>query len=163
AHGLIADCTFVGLPGNVSFFQEKGNLRGFDELQKLALDLAVNQGYAKTRTGFFQPQFDFDKLATLGKLTATPSVRQPRIDSEVSTPGDFDTKNLDERTIVAFTINFEPNQDTFSAEVYGADFQKALEAISTYGNTVLSIRGHADPTKVLSDLVRAGMTKGVLQ
>ena len=54
-------------------------------------------GEEAKRTG----KFDFDKLTTLGKLTATtPGVRQPRINPEVATPGDFDTKNVDERTIV---------------------------------------------------------------
>jgi len=163
AAGLIADCVFVGLPGNVSFFTEKGNLNGFDKKQEQALNLAVEQGYAKVRTGFFNANFDYDKLAATGKLTATPGVRQPRINPEVATPGDFDTKNVNDRTILTFTINFEPNQDTFSADVYGADFQKAVEAISTYGNTVLSIRGHSDPTKTLSDLVKAGMAKGIIQ
>ncbi|MDZ4778644.1 MAG: hypothetical protein SGJ19_00150, partial [Planctomycetia bacterium] len=69
----------------------------------------------------------------------------------------------DGRTIVSFTINFQPNQDSFPPEVYGADFQRALEAASTYGNAVMSIRGHADPTKVLADFVRAGMAKGLIQ
>src|SRR4029450_424692 len=49
AHGLLSDCTFVGYPGNVAFFNEQGNLHGFEAFQKSALDLAVNRGYAKER------------------------------------------------------------------------------------------------------------------
>jgi hypothetical protein len=163
AHGLISDCTLVGLPGNVSFFTEKGNLNGFEEKQKLALNLAKEQGYADVRTGFFPPDFDFVQLAKLGKLTAdvsairTPRFAGPEAGSEEDFLGD------DGRTIVSFTINFQPNQDSFPPDVYGADFQRALEAASTYGNAVMSIRGHADPTKTLSDLIKAGMAKGLIQ
>jgi hypothetical protein len=163
AHGLISDCTFVGLPGNVSFFTEKGNLNGFEEKQKLALNLAKEQGYADVRTGFFPPTFDYVQLAKLGKLTADVSaIRTPRFTGpEASSDEDF--MGDDGRTIVSFTISFEPNQESFSTDVYGADFQRALEAASTYGNAVMSIRGHADPTKTLSDLVKAGLAKGLIQ
>ena len=30
AHGLLLDCSFVGLPGQVAFFQDRGNLSGFE-------------------------------------------------------------------------------------------------------------------------------------
>ena len=30
AHGLVSDCVFVGLPGNISFFTEKGYLSNLD-------------------------------------------------------------------------------------------------------------------------------------
>jgi len=163
AHGLISDCTLVGLPGNVSFFTEKGNLNGFEEKQKLALNLANEQGYAGVRTGFFPADFDFVQIAKLGKLTADVSaIRTPRF-AGPEAGSDEDFLGDDGRTIVSFTINFQPNQDTFPADVYGADFQRALEAASTYGNAVLSIRGHADPTKVLADLVKAGLSKGLIQ
>jgi ABC-type nitrate/sulfonate/bicarbonate transport system substrate-binding protein len=49
ADGLISDAVFVGLPGNRAFFQEKGNLSGFDAKQKQALDLAVGEKYAEAR------------------------------------------------------------------------------------------------------------------
>ena len=164
AHGLISDCTFVGLPGNISFFTDTSNLAGFEKKQQLALDLAVNQGYAKVRTGFFPSGLDYDKLRKLGSLTAEGGPKGPRItNAEVVNPSDFDPGKLDERTILTFTINFEPNQDSFPLDVYGADFQKALEVATTYGNTVLSIRGHSDPTKTLADMIRAGMTKGTIQ
>lgn len=163
AHGLISDCTLVGLPGNVSFFTEKGNLNGFEEKQKLALNLAKEQGYADVRTGFFPPDFDYVQLAKLGKLTADVSaIRAPRF-AGPEAGSDEDFLGDDGRTIVSFTINFQPNQDTFPADVYGSDFQRALEAASTYGNAVMSIRGHADPTKVLADLVKAGLAKGLIQ
>jgi len=70
---------------------------------------------------------------------------------------------LDDRTILSFTINFEPNQTEFSAVQYGAEFQRVVETAERYGNAVVAVRGHADPTKTLLDLVKAGITKGILK
>jgi hypothetical protein len=64
---------------------------------------------------------------------------------------------------VSFTINFEPNQTAFSAEQYAAEYNRVVETADKFGNAVIAIRGHADPTKTLLDLVRAGMQKGVLK
>jgi hypothetical protein len=72
-------------------------------------------------------------------------------------------ENLDSNTIVSFTINFEPNQEEFSADQYGAEFNRALKAASTFGNARVVIRGHSDPTKTLLDLVKAGMAKGIIR
>ena len=72
-------------------------------------------------------------------------------------------ENLDPNTIVSFSISFENNQKEFSADRYGAEFQRALKAASTFGNARVVIRGHADPTKALGEMLRAGMQKGVVR
>ena len=61
---------------------------------------------------------------------------------------------LDDRTIVSFTINFKPNQIDFSALQYAAEFNRVIETADKFGNAVVAIRGHADPTKTLVDLVK---------
>ncbi len=162
AHGLLLDCTFVGLPGNISFYEDEGNLSGFEAKQRAALDLAVSLGYAKQRAGFFGPSFDYNKIAKLGGLERVTGSGQGRILAE--TVEDFpDLAKGDENVIVAFTISFEPNQDEFSADVYGPEFRRAVESASTFGNAVIAIRGHSDPTRTLSDLVKAGLSKGILK
>ncbi|MCP4643832.1 MAG: ABC transporter substrate-binding protein [bacterium] len=166
AHGLLEDCTFVGYPGNVSFFTEKGNLSGFEAFQKSALDLATSRGYAKVRAGLFPSGLDYASPAFLGYLTKTDAARGDRFRpeavereiEELSAGGE-----LDERTILSFTINFEPNQTSFSSEQYGAEYQRVVEMAERFGNAVVAIRGHADPTKTLAELVKAGMSKGILK
>ncbi|PYI87728.1 MAG: hypothetical protein DME26_05225 [Verrucomicrobia bacterium] len=166
AHGLLSDCTFVGYPGNVAFFTEQGNLHGFEAFHKAALDLAVGRGYARERFGLFPSGLDYKSPLFLNYLTRTTVPRQDRFRAEavreeieqLSTGG-----GLDERTILSFTINFEPNQTAFSAEQYGAEFKRVVETADKFGNAVIAIRGHSDPTKTLLDLVKAGMTKGVLK
>ena len=55
------------------------------------------------------------------------------------------------RTITTFTINFEPNQTSFSADRYGAEYQRVVEMADKYGNAVIAIRWprrpHQDPAR----------------
>ena len=40
---------------------------------------------------------------------------------------------------------------------------KVAELSAKYGNAVVAVRGHSDPTKILLETVRAGLKKGVLK
>lgn len=163
AHGLLLDCTFVGLPGQLAFFKDKGNLSGFDSKMSEALDLATGWGYSKTRNGFEPNDFDYREIAKLAGVEYTEPAKNIERFAESAEGGDFFMgENLDPNTIVSFSINFEPNQKEFSSDRYGAEFQRALKAASTFGNARVVIRGHSDPTKALGELVRAGIAKGVI-
>lgn len=166
AHGLLTDCALVGYPGNVAFFNQKGNMSGFEAFQKTAIDLAVNRGYTKVATGLFPSGLDYESPAFKSYLTRTTGERGERfraeaVRQEIELLGAGG--GLDDKTIVSFTINFEPNQTEFSDLQYGAEFQRVIETAEKFGNAVIAIRGHADPTKTLLDLVKAGMSKGVLK
>ncbi len=161
AHGLLLDCTFAGLTGQQSFFTDKGNLSGFGPMLKESLDMATSWGYASSRRGFEPNNFSYQKIATIAgiefKQLNTSQERFGEID-------DFeDFGNLDQNTIVSFTISFQPNQFEFSTDIYGGEFERALKQASTFGNARVVIRGHADPTKTLQDLVVTGIKKGVLK
>jgi ABC-type nitrate/sulfonate/bicarbonate transport system substrate-binding protein len=165
-HGLLSDCTFAGYPGNVTFFTEEGNLHGFEALQKSALDLATSRGYARERMALFPSGLDYKSPVFLSYLTRTDVGRGERFRAEaVQTEIEALSAGggLDSRTIISFTINFEPNQETFSAEQYGGEYQRVVEAADKFGNAVIAVRGHADPSKTLLDLVKAGLQKGVLK
>ncbi len=166
AAGLLADATFVGYPGNVAFFTESGNLSGFAPLHKAALDLAIARGYAGERMGLFPSDIDYSAPLFKNLLKHTDALRGERFRAE-AVREEIESLSaggaLDERTLVSFTIHFEPNQNTFSGEQYGAEFRRVVELADKYGNAVVAIRGHADPTKTLLDLVKAGVAKGVLK
>ena len=166
-HGLVADCTFVGYPGNVVFFEDEKNLNGFKAFETAALDLATSRGYAKVRAGLFPSGLDYRSKLFTDYLTITEVERQEgryRAEAVIEEIEQLSAGGeLDDRTIVAFTINFEPNQSSFSAEQYGVEYQRVVEMASKYGNAVVAIRGHSDPTKTLLDLVQAGLKKGVLK
>ncbi|MEO8495422.1 MAG: hypothetical protein ABI614_10145 [Planctomycetota bacterium] len=158
AHGLLLDCRFVGLPGQIAFFEQKGNLNGFDKKLESALDLATSWGYAKTRNGFEPAGFDYKQLAVAAGVKYAAPEAIVSGESVEMFPGD----NLDTNTIVSFTISFEPNQTDFSVDRYGAEFNRALQSASTFGGAAIVIRGHSDPTKTLVNLIKSGMQKGLI-
>jgi len=161
AHGLLLDCTFVGIPGNISFFKTRGNLSGYEVKQRASLDLAIALGYAANRVGFYDPDIDYDRIIKIGGLSRTEGLAQGAGEMGKGAFVNIDSIH-DENTLLTFTINFSPNQNEFSASAYGADFHRAIELASRFGNAVVVVRGHSDPTKTLADLVRAGMAKGIL-
>lgn len=166
AYGLILDCSFVGHPGNVKFFGSEKNLSGFDAFQDSALDLAMERGYVDVRAGLIPSPLNWNSKAFTDYLTKTEVVVQDRFRAEavleeieaLNAGGDLDTN-----TIYEFSINFSPNQNEFSAVQYGIEFQKVLELSEKYGNAVIAVRGHSDPTKILLETIRAGLKKGALK
>jgi ABC-type nitrate/sulfonate/bicarbonate transport system substrate-binding protein len=163
AHGLLLDCSFVGLPGQIAFFNDKGNLSGFDAKMSETLDLATSWGYASVRNGFDPATWDYKKIAKDAGIQYVEPTKTERFDPSAEATDTFLGDNLDANTIVSFTISFEPNQQEFSADRYGAEFARALKAASTFGNARVVIRGHSDPTKTLVDLVKSGLAKGIIQ
>jgi ABC-type nitrate/sulfonate/bicarbonate transport system substrate-binding protein len=153
ADGLISDAVFVGLPGNRAFFKDAGNESGFEAKQKHALDLAVGEKYAEARTTFVPVDFNYQDIARLADLPAS-LVDQPR----VSLPTGV---KLGE-TLFTFVITFGPSQKDFPEEKYADDFRKAVEQASLFGNALVTIRGHADPTRVVQQFVDAAEKKKVL-
>ncbi len=163
AHGLLLDCSFVGLPGQIAFFEQSGNLSGFEAKMKESLDLATSWGYAKSRNGFEPSGLDYREVAKLAGIPYEAPKATERFSNSAESTGVFFGENLDANTIVSFTISFEPNQQEFSADRYGAEFNRALKAASTFGNARVVVRGHSDPTKTLLDFVKAGMQRGLIK
>ena len=162
ADGLIADAEFVFQPGNRLFFTVKGNRVGFEAKEKAALDLATSQGYAKVRAGFFGPDLDYDKIAKLGNLANT-ELDLSRFTAETTAETFIDPDKLTSGdAIYSFAIHFEPNQTDFKEEVYGPQFQQVIDQTARFRNAVVVVVGHSDPTQTLVDLVKAGMSKGIL-
>jgi hypothetical protein len=166
AYGLILDCAYVGHPGNVKFFTAENNLSGFTAFQKSALDLAGTRGYVGVRAELIPSSLDWGGKAFSGYLTKMGSKKQNRFRAE-AVMDEIEALNaggsLDDNTIYEFSINFMPNQQEFSTAQYGIEFQKVVELSSKYGNAVVAVRGHSDPTKILLETIRAGIKKGVLK
>ena len=166
AFGLLCDCTFVGHPGNVAFFTEENNLNGFAAFNRNSLDLAVGRGYASKRHDLLPSGLDYNSGAFIGYLTKTAVARAAKFNAEALVD-EIEALSLDgaldENTVYSFTIEFAPNQMSFSDQQYGADFQKVVEMAAKYGNAAVAVRGHTDPTKTLANMVRAGLKKGTLK
>lgn len=166
ADGLLSDCAFVGHPGNVAFFTDKKNAHGFSVFEKRASKMAADLGYSAKKSHLQPSTLDWASSAFVGYLQKTQVVRKARFQAEV-VKEELERLNsgggLDDNTIYSFTISFEPNQDEFSAAKYGKDFNRVIELASEYGGAVIAVRGHSDPTKVLSAVVRVGTQKGILK
>lgn len=164
AHGLLLDCTFTGnIAGQIAFFNDKGNLSGFESKLKESLDLATQWGYASSRRGFDPNDFDYRKIADIAGIEYKEPVKTRRFENQGESADLFLDDELDNDTIVSFTISFEPNQNEFSADRYGAEFERALKGASTFGNARIVVRGHSDPTLTLRHLVQTGESKGVIR
>jgi ABC-type nitrate/sulfonate/bicarbonate transport system substrate-binding protein len=148
ADGLVSDAAFVGLPGNRSFFTDRGNLSGFVPKMASAVDLAIALGDAKKRHEFLAANLDYDKIKKLGNLTGSDIPARRFRD---------DARFLTEDTIYTFTISFQPNQSTFPEKDYGEAFQRTLEQASLFGNAVMAVRGHADAINVLRMFAETGL------
>jgi ABC-type nitrate/sulfonate/bicarbonate transport system substrate-binding protein len=166
AHGLLLDCSFTGLPGQIAFFDDPNNLSNFDRKMTEAIDMSIKWGYA-VNTQKFEPvpfsKDDYKAIASLGKIEYVEPKPSEKFESTPEATNEFFGDNLDENTIVSFAITFKPNQNEFPTSLYGADFMRALKAASTFGNARVVIRGHADPTKTLIDLVKAGLARKIIQ
>lgn len=166
AYGLIQDCTFVGHPGNVRFFTDPKNLTGFEAFQVTALDLAQTRGYATIRAGLLPSPLQWDAPTFMDALKHTEATTQDRFRAE-AVLDEIEALHaggtLDSQTIHDFSIHFKPNQQEFSTVQYGTEFDKVVRLAAQYGNAVIAIRGHSDPTKILLETIQAGMNKGVLK
>ncbi len=171
AHGLIADCTFVGQPGNVAFFNDpKNTITGFEGFNKAGLDMAVNWGFASQRHALLPSDLNFNSAAfksILATTVAAPTqLKQTRFKKE-AVRAEIESFNedaaLDEKTLISFTIQFDANVETFSGTQYREEFDRVLELAAKYGNAAIAIKGHSDPTRTLRVLVNVGINKGVLK
>jgi ABC-type nitrate/sulfonate/bicarbonate transport system substrate-binding protein len=155
--GLISDATFVGLPGNETFFTSKGFLSGFNFKMQQALALPGDPSKDPAKVNpkpFLAPSLNYAYIRKLGDLHGKLPT-QPRFGAEV--------KIEPEQKIYSFIITFEPDQSNFPEAQYGRDFQSALEQASLFGNAVFAIRGHADPKLLVDRFVQAATTKGILK
>jgi ABC-type nitrate/sulfonate/bicarbonate transport system substrate-binding protein/outer membrane protein OmpA-like peptidoglycan-associated protein len=166
AHGLLSDCTFVGHPGNVAFFTDPKLVYGFADFNHRTQELAVSQGFSKRRAPLLPSPLAWDSPTVLQGLTMVAGKRGQRFDGEalLSEVESLDADGvLDNRTLLSFTIAFQPNQTEFDPRVYKKKYDRLFELAARFGNAAVVIRGHSDTTLVLRDAVQAGLANGGLK
>lgn len=160
-HGLLLDAVFVGLPGQISFFKDSGNLSNFEKSSQQSIDLSFAWSYSTKKTKILPCDLDYKSIAKLAGINYVEPVIEKRIVAE--TTDLFPDSNLDNNTIYTFTINFDPEQNTFSAEKYGNEFNEVIKNASVFGNAAILVRGHSDPTKTLVDFLKVGISRGLIK
>jgi outer membrane protein OmpA-like peptidoglycan-associated protein len=153
ADGLISDAVFVGLPGNYSFFQDKGNLSGFDAKARAAVDLALSLKDADKRYDLTQANLDYSNIKKIGDLSA-------RVDA--SRTGRFAPNAQEKGVIYSFNVYFGGNRSDFPEAQYGQHFQRAAEQASLFGNAMISIRGHANGSEMMIGFRNTVLKRGIV-
>jgi outer membrane protein OmpA-like peptidoglycan-associated protein len=166
AHGLISDASFVGYPGNVVFFTQKGQ-HTYGPVTKSALDLAYRLGYIRKKIKPIKPAFNYRAAVFTSNLTNIKVQKKRRAFKSEATAREIDMLNtgegLSEKALFDFTISFEPNQTDFSAPKYYKEFEKIIRIANNSPGAVVMVRGHTSPAKVLAALVRSGLEKGIIK
>lgn len=166
ADGLIMDCAFVGHAGNVAFFTEKDNANGFAAFVDSTTTMAVKIGSAKAKGTIHAAAWNWAGPPFSGYLQHMGEARGQRFNAE-GARADLEALTqgggINDRIVYSFTVNFGVDQAEFKADQYKKEFDEALRLAGKYGGAILAIRGHADPTRTLADLVRAGLECKVLE
>lgn len=163
ATALFQDCSYVGFPGNVEFFGNPNNPRNFEKVTNEIQSAFVTAGLLSRTNALTHAKWDYNTMKE-GILNAQ-NVEAPRFDVDkvaevVSRKQQMGT--LSEGELYSFEIFFQPNQKTFSTDLYQDSFERVIEYSSTYGGAIITIEGHADPLGYLKQ-VQAGESEIVLK
>lgn len=148
AEALYGDCEFAEFRGNVKFFGDKKWPRGMDRLVEEIQSSFITIGLLNHKSALVQAQWDYDKLRS--GLTGINDVAAPKFKSDavaqvVARKQALGT--LSEGELFSLEINFKPNQNAFSQDLYADGFKKIVELAATYGGAVITVEGHSDPHK----------------
>ena len=163
AQALYGDCEFVGFAGNVKFFGDEKWPRNMSRLTGENQSAFIAIGLLGKQVPLSQAQWNYDNFRA--GLVGIDAVEAPRFKKEevarvVAKKQAMGT--LDEGELFSFEINFKPNQNAFSEELYAQEFKKVVELGATYGGAVITVEGHSDPHKY-NKLKKKGATPVVLK
>ena len=146
AEGLYADAEFAYYNGNVRFFDDSSYPRKFETLNteiqaglKAIAVLSSNQTIAKAN-------WDYSKLRA-GLINTNTEEKSRFNQAEVAqlVNRKQQQNGLKDGELFSFEVFFQPNQNSFSSELYEQDFKKVIDLASTYGGAIITVEGHSDP------------------
>lgn len=145
--GMWQDAHSVGWKGNVQFLADLAYPRN---LAKLTTEVGEAFGPTGLKliakpVSLTAATLDFAKLSE--GIHDTSGVEASRFSKQaveqlVRTREQAGT--MTEGRLFNFEITFQPNQQSFTADLYGSEFDRVIELMSTYGGALLTIEGHAD-------------------
>jgi outer membrane protein OmpA-like peptidoglycan-associated protein len=146
AEALYADCQYVGFRGNVDFFGNEKFPRRFERLSSEIQSAFTTAGLIGGKVAMDKANWNYDDLRA--GLTGIDDVPTPRFDVEAVAKVMTQRQaqgTLGEGALFGFEINFQPNQNMFSEDLYRDDFAKVVELASAYGGAIITVEGHSDP------------------
>jgi outer membrane protein OmpA-like peptidoglycan-associated protein len=139
-----------GVAGNAAFFGKADNPRSFAALNKEIQSAFSAIGLMAKAAPLEHAGWDYRKLGAGADVAAAPEAR--RFDAEkVATmvARKQSQGKLQEGELFSFEVFFKPNQDKFTADLYGDAFKRVAGLAATYGGAIITVEGHSDPMAYL--------------
>ena len=148
--GMYRDAEFPGVAGNAAFFGKADNPRSFAALNKEIQSSFSAIGLMAKASPLEHAGWDYRKLGAGAEVATAPEAR--RFDAEkVATmvARKQSQGKLQEGELFSFEVFFKPNQDKFTADLYGDAFKRVAGLAATYGGAIITVEGHSDPMAYL--------------
>jgi ABC-type nitrate/sulfonate/bicarbonate transport system substrate-binding protein/outer membrane protein OmpA-like peptidoglycan-associated protein len=150
AEGLWGDARFVGWKGNVQFLADNSFPRNLAKLSAEASEALITLKLIAKPVGLTAGALDYAKLSEgIADTAGIEASRFNREGVEKLMRERQQTDKMAEGRLFSFEIRFAPNQQSFTADLYGAEFDRVVGLVSTYGGALLTIEGHADTLEYL--------------
>jgi outer membrane protein OmpA-like peptidoglycan-associated protein len=148
--GMYDGCVYMGWKGNVRFFTDPNNPRNFERVVHEVQTGLLGMGLMSQRAPLASANWDYAKFAKV--LKNTGGVEAPRFDTgkvarvvtQMQAQG-----TMDKNVLFSFVVNFKPNQNSFSAELYEDAYKQVIDKAATYGGALITVEGHSDPLNYL--------------
>jgi ABC-type nitrate/sulfonate/bicarbonate transport system substrate-binding protein len=152
SEGLYGDAEFVGHGGNVEFFATPNYPRNLAKLTQEIQQTFATIGLVQGHQSLAAAEWDYNALKrglSHANDVEAPKFNQSQVAAVVARKQQQGT--LGEGELFSFEIFFQPNQNSFSADLYKEAFTKVISLASTYGGALITIEGHSDPMGYLRD------------
>lgn len=149
ARQLWRDVETVGLQGNIDWSID-AEARSWKTMNDEIQNGLVTNGLMASAHQLRMADWDYNAFASGvfdQRRTSLPGFDNNQASSVVEEMKQ--SGELDEKALMEFEINFQPNQTQFSANEYQTKFNQVLEVAASYGGAVITVEGHSDPLNYL--------------
>ena len=147
--GMYKDADFAGVAGNAAFFGKADNPRSFAALNKEIQGAFSALGLMAKAAPLEHAGWDYRKLGAGADVVAAETRRFDAEKVATMVARKQSQGKLQEGELFSFEVFFKPNQDKFTADLYGDAFKKVASLAATYGGAIITVEGHSDPMAYL--------------
>lgn len=142
---FFGDAQLTDVADNKKFLSDPQYPRNMERMASEIQSALVELGIINSPSPLKAANWNFDQLGS--GVVSTAGRRQVFDEQKVSALVSQKQKSgtLADDGEFSFQVYFKPNQTSFTADLYGADFSKAVELASTYGGAIITVEGHSDP------------------
>lgn len=142
---MFAEADFAGIAGNYQFFNDPNYPRRAEKLNTEIQNAFVAMKLLSTQHKIELSPIDYESLSSSGpmEIEIKKNFNSEAVNKLIAKRQS--SNGLDQGELFSFEIFFAPNQKLFPPNLYGQEFDKAIELISTYGGALMTLEGHSDP------------------